>query len=377
MANKRDYYEVLGVEKTATQEEIKKAYRKLAVANHPDKNPGDKAAEERFKEATEAYEVLGDEKKRQAYDSYGFAGVDGQNGGYSRAYSDFSDLFSGGGFSSIFENLFGGGFGSSSFSSGGYGSQRRNVGQSIRVTTEVNLEDITEDFKKEVTYPHQVVCEACNGTGGKGGKNSKRTCPTCGGSGQVRQSSGFFAMARTCPSCGGQGSIIDDPCPICRGTGTVRKSSTLKVKIPAGIESGSDIILQGLGNAGPNGAAPGDLYLRVNVKPNKYFIRRSEDLFVQIPISITQAALGLDIEVKTLVGKTVKVSIPSGIQSGKMIRVKGQGLPRYKSTAFGDLYIKFRVETPKRLGLKEKKIMKELSDAMGENTTPSPEVFED
>lgn len=376
MADKRDYYEVLGVSKTATAEEIKKAYRKLAVANHPDKNPGDKAAEERFKEATEAYEVLGDEKKRQAYDSYGFAGVDGQSGGYSRAYADFSDLFSGGGFSSIFESLFGGGFGGSSYSSGGYG-QRKNVGQSIRVNTEINLEDVTSDFKKEVTYSHQVVCAACHGTGGRGGKNSTRTCPTCGGSGQVRQSSGFFAVARTCPTCGGQGTVIDDPCPSCRGTGTVRKSSTLNVTIPAGIESGADIVLHGMGNAGPGGATPGDLYLRVNVKQHRYFIRQGENLFIQIPISFTQAALGLEIEVKTLVGKTVSVAIPSGIQSGKIIRVKGQGLPRYRSSDYGDLYIKFRVETPKHLGLREKKILKDLSDAMGENRTPSPETFED
>lgn len=372
MANKRDYYEVLGVQKNATPEEIKKAYRKLAVANHPDKNPGDKAAEERFKEATEAYEVLGDEKKRANYDQFGFAGVDGQNQGYSRAYQDFSDLFSGGGFSSIFGDLFGGAFGGFG---GGSSSRRTDVGQSIRVNTEVSLEQINEDFKQEVTYAHQVACEACNGTGAKGGHDSHRTCPTCGGSGQIRQSSGFFAMARTCPTCGGQGFVIDNPCPVCRGTGTVRKNQTIKVRIPAGIESGMDIILPQLGNAGSNGATPGDLYLRVNVKPHKYFIRQGENLFVQIPISMTQAALGLDIEIKNLLGQTVKVALPSGIQSGKMIRVKGQGLPRYKSSSRGDLYIKFRIDTPKHLSLKAKKIMKDLSEELGENSSPSPEVF--
>ena len=256
MANKRDYYEVLGVAKTASQEEIKKAYRKLAVQNHPDKNPGDKAAEERFKEATEAYEVLGDEKKRAAYDQYGFAGVDGQNQGYSRAYQDFSDLFSGGGFSSIFEDLFGfGGF------SGGSSRQRDAgpaTGQSIRVNTEVDIHNITGEFKHEFTYAHQVACEACNGTGSKSGKKSMKTCPTCGGRGQ----------------------IIEDPCPACRGSGTVRKNQTLRVKVPAGIESGTDIILSGMGNAGPNGAPPGDLYVRINVKPDKYFVRQGADLFV-------------------------------------------------------------------------------------------------
>lgn len=373
MANKRDYYEVLGVQKNASQEEIKKAYRKLAIANHPDKNPGDKAAEERFKEATEAYEVLGDEKKRANYDQFGFAGVDGQNQGYSRAYQDFSDLFSGGGFSSIFGDLFGGGFGG--FGQSSRNSYRENVGQSIRVNTEVELEQLTEDFKQEVTYAHQVQCEACHGTGSRGGKSSHKTCPTCGGAGQIRQSSGFFSMARTCPTCGGQGFVIDDPCPSCRGTGTVRKNQTIKVKIPAGIESGTDIILPQLGNAGANGVIPGDLYLRVNVRPHKYFLRQGENLFVQVPISITQAALGLDIQIQGLSGQTVKIAVPSGIQSGKMIRIKGQGLPRYKSSGTGDLYVKLRIDTPKRLSLRAKKIMRELSEEMGENEKPSPEQF--
>lgn len=381
MANKRDYYEVLGVDRNATAEEIKKAYRKLAIANHPDKNPGDKAAEDRFKEATEAYEILGDETKRKNYDTYGFAGVDGQSGGYSRAYQDFSDLFSGGAFSSIFNDLFGGGFGGFGSGFGGGQSSRgygQNVGQSIRVNTTVDLVQINEDFKQELTYQHQVPCEACHGTGSRKGTISNRTCPTCGGAGQVRQSSGFFAMSRTCPTCGGQGFVIDDPCPECHGNGTVRKSQTLKIKIPAGIESGTDIIIPQMGNAGSNGATPGDLYVRVNVRGDKYFIRQDADLFVQIPISMTQAALGLDIEVKNLVGQKIKVSIPDGIQSGKIIRVKGQGLPKYKNaTSRGDLYIKFKIETPKHLSLKAKKLMQELSEAMGENTSPSPVVFED
>lgn len=379
MANKRDYYEVLGVDRNASAEEIKKAYRKLAIANHPDKNPGDKAAEDRFKEATEAYEVLGDETKRKNYDTYGFAGVDGQSGGYSRAYQDFSDLFSGGSFSSIFNDLFGGGFGG--FDTGFGGQSRRgygqNVGQSIRVNTEVTLEQINEDFKQELTYQHQVQCETCNGTGSRKGTNANKTCPTCGGAGQIRQSAGFFAMSRTCPTCGGQGYVIDDPCPACRGTGTVRKSSTLKIKIPAGIESGTDIIIPHLGNAGSNGATPGDLYVRVNVKNHKYFVRQDANLFVQVPISITQASLGLDIEVETLSGQKIMVTIPDGIQSGKILRVKGQGLPKYKNSSNkGDLYIKFKVETPKHLGLKAKKIMQELSEVMGEDSAPKPIPFE-
>ena len=380
MADKRDYYEVLGVAKSATQEEIKKAYRKLAVANHPDKNPGDKAAEERFKEATEAYEVLGDEKKRQAYDTYGFAGVDGQSGGYSRAYQDFGDLFGGGAFSSIFADLFGGGFsggGFSGFSGGGFSGGRSDVGQSIRVNTEVTLDQVTADFKQKVTYYHQVPCSACNGSGSKKGTDSRKTCPSCGGAGQIRQSSGFFSMARTCPTCGGRGSVIDNPCNVCRGTGTVKQSQTLMVKIPAGIENGTDLILPQLGNAGANGATPGDLYVRVNVRPHKYFIRQNANLFVQIPVSMTQAALGMDIEVTNLTGQKIKVTVPSGIQSGEVIRVKNQGLPKYKSNSTGDLYIKFRVETPKRLSGRAKQILTEFSNAVGENASPSPEVYQD
>ena len=377
---KRDYYEVLGVQKNATQEEIKKAYRKLAVANHPDKNPGDKAAEERFKEATEAYEVLGDEEKRKNYDTFGFAGVEGQSGGYSRAYTDFSDLFTGG-FGDFFEDLFGGGFRRSGFSSGfgGFGSnaQKQTTGQSIRVNTSVELEQIVKDYSQEVTYNHEVECEDCHGTGSKDGKESRKTCPSCGGSGVIQQGSSFFSFASTCPKCGGRGTIIEHPCPKCNGSGTVRKKQIIKVKIPAGIESGQDIIIPKMGNAGPAGTTPGDLYLRVIVNQNKHFIREGADLYMQVPISMTQAALGLDIEVITLTGQPVKVSIPAGISSGKMIKVKGYGLPRYKSSAVGDLYIKFRVETPKRLSVEARRLMQALSKEMGENTMPHPEPLTD
>ena len=373
MADKRDYYEVLGVSKNATNEEIKKAYRKLAIENHPDKNPGDKAAEERFKEATEAYEVLSDDTKRKNYDNFGFASVDGSQGFGNAAYRDFSDLFSGG-FGSIFEDLFGFGGGSSTRAKS---QSNPSVGQSIRINIEIDFQDIVSDFKKDVTYSHQVACEACHGTGSAKGMVSNKTCPTCGGLGQIRQSSGFFSMSRTCPTCGGLGSVISDPCPVCRGTGTVRKSQTLKIKIPAGIESGSDIIIPQMGNAVANCATPGDLYVRVNIRPHRYFVRSGEDLYVQIPISMTQAALGLDINVRNLKGGTIKVSIPSGIQNGKIIRVKGQGLPRYRNADLkGDLYIKVQIDTPKRLGLKAKQIMKELSDAIGENDNPTPVAFE-
>ncbi len=372
MPNKRDYYEVLGVSKTASQEEIKKAYRHLAVQNHPDKNPGDKAAEERFKEATEAYEVLGDEKKRKAYDQFGFAGVDGQTGGYSRAYADFGDLFSGG-LGSFFDDLFGfGRFGGRASSS----RRSSSVGQSIRIHTEVSLQNITQDYKQQLTYVHQVVCEACHGTGSKSGSNSKTACRTCGGSGQIHQSSGFFSVSRTCPDCGGEGYVISDPCPQCKGLGTVRKNQILNVMIPAGIEDGTDVVLPQMGNAVRNGTTPGDLYIRVSVRPDRYFIRQGSNLYVQIPVSITQAALGLTIKIQNLSGKTIDVDIPGGSQNGQLVRVKGEGLPRFKDTNYrGDLFIKLQIETPRRLNSKVKQIMKELSDALGENETPKPVEF--
>lgn len=375
---KRDYYEVLGVSKNATQDEIKKAYRKLAIANHPDKNPGDKAAEERFKEATEAYEVLSDQKKREAFDNYGFAGVDGAGGaqGYSNAYRDFSDIFGGGGFNDIFSSIFGSGFGGGRSTSS---SQRTasNQGQSFRYNIEVSLEDIIQETKQDVTYFRQVPCESCNGTGSAGGTVSKRVCPQCNGSGYVRQSSGFFSMQRTCPQCGGEGYIIDNPCPKCHGTGLMRKQQKIKVKIQPGIQDGADIILQGMGNAGTNGGPYGDLYVRVNIKPHQYYVRQNDDLYVQIPISVTQAALGLDVRVPLLNGTSEVINVPAGIQDGKMVRIKGKGIPHYKSFGSGDLFVKFRIVVPKKLNSKARALMTELSNVLGEDSSPKPIPFEE
>ena len=375
MADKRDYYEVLGVSKTATQDEIKKAYRKLAIENHPDRNPGDKAAEERFKEATEAYEVLSDETKRKNYDNYGFAGVDGSQGFGGAAYRDFSDLFSGSSFFSDIFDMFSGGYRSGSSRSRAW--RNPNVGQDKRVDVMLDLQDIARDFEKEITYSRQVPCEACHGTGSSKGVASDKTCPTCGGVGQVHRNQMFFTMAQTCPTCGGRGSIITDPCPNCRGTGTVRKNQILKVKIPAGIESGSEKIIPQMGNAVANCAIPGDLYIRFNIRPHRFFVRDGADIYVRIPISMTQAALGLDIYVQNLENQAVKVSIPAGIQNGDLIHVKNQGLPKVRNPKYkGDLVIQVLIETPKRLNLKAKQIMKELSDAMGENDSPTPVQFE-
>lgn len=375
---KRDYYEVLGVSKNATIEEIKKAYRKLAIENHPDKHPGDKAAEERFKEATEAYEVLGDQKKREAYDNYGFAGVNNAGGaqGYSAAFRDFSDIFGGGGFEDLFSSIFGGGFRSAQ-SGASRSSGAPGRGQSFRYNIEVELQDIIGECKKDITYNRQVPCDACGGTGGAGGRQSKKVCPQCNGTGVIRQSTGFFSMQRTCPQCGGEGYVIDNPCPKCHGSGLMRKQQKIKIKIQPGIQDGTDIILQGMGNAGPNGGPYGDLYVRVNVKPHKHYIRQNDDLYVQIPVSITQAALGLEVSIPLIDGTSEKVNVPAGIQDGKMIRMRDKGMPRYKSSGKGDLYVKFKVMVPKRLNAKAKSLLGELSGVLGENSAPAPIPFEE
>lgn len=376
---KRDYYEVLGVGKTSTLDEIKKAYRKLAIANHPDRNPGDKAAEERFKEATEAYDVISDEKKRKMYDQYGFAGVDGANGGphdYSNVYRDFSDIFGGGfgggGFEDIFSSFFGGGGRSQ-----GRGAQHGpEAGSSLRYDVEIDFKDAVFGTKVEVAYSHQVGCDTCHGSGSQGGSGTK-VCPTCNGSGQVRRNSGFFAIASTCPTCNGSGRVIENPCTECHGSGLKRKQQKVKVSIPAGVDNGSRVVLRGMGDAGANGGPSGDLYVYVNVKQHKFFVRQDYDLFCQVPISITQASLGADIQVPTIDGQSIKVTVPSGIQSGKMLRVRGRGVTKLNSTDRGDMYIKITVQVPKRLSGKAKKIMQELSEALGEETSPNPIPFED
>lgn len=370
---KRDYYEVLGVQKGATDDEIKKAYRKIALANHPDTHPNDKDAEERFKEASEAYEVLSNKQKREAYDQYGFAGVDGFAGGaagnYSNVYRDFSDIFGGGGgFSDIFESFFGGGH-SSSRSSG------VSQGSSLRYDITIDFKDAIFGSQVEISFPHQVSCDTCHGTGGSGMK----TCPTCGGRGQVARGNGFFQVASTCPTCGGRGRVVENPCSDCHGTGLKRKSEKLKVSIPAGVDNGSKVVLRGMGDAGMNGGPAGDLLVVVSVREDRYFVRQGQDLFLQVPVSFTQASLGADIEVPTIDGTNVRVSIPSGFQSGKMLRLKGRGVPRLKGRGAddrGDMYLRVIVETPKHLGLKARSLMKQLSDALGEETAPKPMEFE-
>ena len=369
---KRDYYEVLGVQKGATEEEIKKAYRKIAMANHPDTHPGDAQAEERFKEASEAYEVLSDPKKKSAYDQYGFAGVDGMggaaSGGYQNVYRDFSDLFGGsGGFSDIFSSFFGGGSSS---------SQRRNPngprqGQSLRYDITIDFKEAAFGCKKEISFSHDDVCPSCHGTGGTG----KHACPTCGGSGQTVSGGGFFQMSQPCRTCRGTGYVVDNPCSECHGTGTIRKSEKLSVTIPAGSDDGTRLTLRGKGDAGSNGGPNGDLILVVNVRPDKYFVRDGNDVYLQVPISFVQAALGDSIQIPTIDGTDVMVDIPEGTQNGKLLRLKGKGVPSLRGGSRGDMYLKVVVETPKRLGIKEKKIMKELYDTMSPTKNPKPMAF--
>ena len=368
---KRDYYEVLGVAKNASEEEIKKAYRKIAMANHPDTHPNDKDAEERFKEASEAYEVLSDKTKRQNYDQFGFAGVDGAAGGYSNVYRDFSDLFSGsgfGGFGDIFDSFFGGGSRSRSSSP--------NVmrGASLQYTATVSFKDAIFGTKVDVSYTHDDACETCHGTGGSGMK----TCPTCHGSGQVARGSGFFQMATTCPTCHGSGQVIENPCSTCHGTGLRKKSEKLSVTIPCGTEDGTRLVLRGKGNAGPNGGPAGDLLVSVHVLDDRYFVRDGRNVFLQVPISFTQAALGCEIEVPLVEGGKVRVSVPAGIQSGKSLRLKNRGVPAFRGSVDdrGDMYLTLVVETPKHLGLKARGLMKELAQVLGEDASPSPIPFE-
>jgi molecular chaperone DnaJ len=360
---KRDYYEVLGLQKGASKDDIKKAYRKLAIQYHPDKNPGNKEAEEKFKEATEAYEILADDQKKSAYDQFGFAGVEGMSGGqdFSSTFHGFEDIF--GDFSGIFDTFFGG----SRRSSGGGGGVRQ--GANLRYDIEIPFKDAVFGTKVEIQYAHNESCPSCKGTGAAGG-SGKKVCPSCQGSGQVRHSQGFFSVASTCPTCGGEGYIIEHPCKDCGGSGTQKKRQKIMVTIPTGVENGKRVVIPRQGDAGPNGGPPGDLYVFIRVKPHEYFERQGLDLYCAVPISVTQAALGADIQVVTLDGKTIKVKIPPGMQNGKMLRIRDEGVPT--SGRRGGLYIKVIVQIPVKLSKRGRELMEELSRTEGENESPNP-----
>jgi molecular chaperone DnaJ len=367
---KRDYYEVLGVQKSAGVDEIKKAYRRLAIQFHPDKNPGNKEAEEKFKEATEAYQVLGDDKKRQQYDQFGFAGLDvgGAEGGsydFSEVFRGFEDIF--GDFGGFFDSFFGGGG-----RRGGRRPDRGQRGADHRYDVELSFTDAAFGTKIEIPYQRNETCTVCNGTGSDKG-SGRKVCPTCGGSGQVRRSSGFFSISTPCSTCRGEGEIIEKPCSSCNGSGLVAKPRKLKVSIPAGIESGKKINIPGQGDGGTNGGPAGDMYVYVRIRPHKYFERDGNDVYCVIPISMTQAALGSDIFVTTLEDKNIKVKIPPGTQNDKILRIKDEGIPLLHSPERrGDMYIKLRITVPTKLSNQAKTLLKELAEINGENENPGP-----
>ncbi len=366
---KKDYYEVLGVPKGTSKDDIKKAYRKLAIKYHPDKNAGNKEAEEKFKEATEAYEVLSDDQKRQAYDQFGFAGVDGAGAGshdYSTVFRDFEDIF--GDFSGIFDSF----FGTSSRTRRGPQGSSSQRGSDLRYNLDISFKDAIFGAKVEITYNKNHPCSTCGGSGASSG-SGRKTCTTCGGTGQVRRSSGFFSIASPCPTCRGEGFILENPCNQCAGTGVNRKKQKIKVTIPAGIETGKRISIPGQGDAGPNGGEAGDLYVFINVQPHEYFERNGEDIYCLIPISFTQAALGSDIYVNTLDDKKVKMKIPSGTQNGKILRLRGEGVPHlHNPNKRGDLYVKIQVTVPDKLSSKQKKLLEELAEISEELENPKP-----
>lgn len=348
--SKRDYYEVLGVDKSAGEREIKKAYKKLAMKYHPDRTQGDKALEEKFKEIQEAYEVLTDSQKRAAYDQYGHAGVDPNRGGAGfGGGADFGDIFG-----DVFGDIFGGGRGRQS---------RARQGSDLRYNLELSLEEAVRGKDVEIRVPTLVECDECHGSGAKKG-SSPTTCPTCHGNGQVQMRQGFFAVQQTCPTCSGKGKIISDPCNKCRGHGRTEKTKTLSVKIPPGVDTGDRIRLSGEGEAGENGAPPGDLYVQVHVREHKIFQRDGNNLYCEVPLSFTTAALGGELQVPTLDGK-VKLKISPETQTGRMFRLRGKGVKSVRSGVVGDLMCKVVVETPVNLSARQKELLKELDESMG------------
>lgn len=354
--SKRDYYEVLGVAKNATEAEIKKAFKKLAMKHHPDRNPDDKSAEEKFKEAREAYDILSDAKKRAAYDQFGHAGVDtsaaGGGGYYGGAGgASFSDIFG-----DVFGDIFGG---------GGRGGQRVYRGADLRYNLELSLEEAVHGTTQKIRIPTLVNCEVCGGSGARKG-SSPSVCPTCHGQGQVRMQQGFFSVQQACPRCHGSGKLITDPCTSCHGEGRVEKYKTLSVKIPPGVDNGDRIRLSGEGEAGENGGPAGDLYVQVHVREHPIFTRDGSDLLCEVPVSFTAAALGGDLEVPTLEGR-VKLKIPAESQSGKLFRLRGKGVKSVRGGQVGDLICRIVVETPVNLTSRQKDLLREFEKSMEED----------
>ena len=376
---KEDYYALLGVEKSASAEEMKKAYRKKAVQFHPDKNPGNKEAEEMFKKVSHAYEVLSDTDKRAAYDRYGSAAFDGSAGGPPRGpgggFHDPRDIFNeifgrnaggGGGGGGIFEEMFGGG-------GGGGGGDGSRDGADLRYDLEITLEEAARGFEKEISFRKAMACERCDGSGAEPGSR-RVTCPTCRGAGQIRRSGGIITFTQTCPTCAGAGTKVEKPCTACRGEGRVAKSTKLNVRIPPGVDTGSRLRSSGNGEAGMAGGNAGDLYIVLSVKEHELFERQGEDLFCEIPIKFTLATLGGPIELPTLFGKG-SLKIPPGTQSGTTFRLREKGMPSLRGGKQGDQLVRVQVEVPQSLSAEQRKILEEFARISGDAAEPTSKGF--
>lgn len=369
---KRDYYEILGVKRGASADEMKKAYRKLAMKFHPDRNPGDAEAEKKFKELNEAYDVLKDDTKRAAYDRLGHAAFEGGAAGAGRGGGfDFS-----GGFSDIFDDLFGEFTGGRKRGGGGQEQAAAQRGADLRYNMQITLEDAFRGKQPNITISTSVGCGECKGSGSEKG-SAPVTCPACQGGGRIRAQQGFFTIERTCHTCQGTGRIIEKPCKACAGTGTTRKDKTLAVSIPAGVEDGTRIRLAGEGEAGFRGGPTGDLYIFLSVKPHRFFKRDGANIHCQVPVSMVNASLGGAVEVPTIDGSKVKVTIPEGTQTGAQFRLRGKGMSVLRSGTRGDMYIHAQVETPVNLNKKQKDILQDFDRAGGSKNSPESAGFFD
>ena len=362
---KRDYYEVLGVNKSASADQIKSAYRKLAVKYHPDKNKDDKSAEEKFKEASEAYHVLSNSERKQNYDNFGHAAFENGGGGRSGFGNfDFSNHFS-----DIFEDFFGEGFGGSRRS-----KRSNNRGSDLRYDLSISLEEAFSGKKQDIKFSTSEKCDTCKGSGSNPGYEAG-TCSMCGGNGQIRSNQGFFTVQQTCPQCAGVGEEITHPCTICNGQGKKQASKRLSVTIPKGVDDGTRIRLSGKGEAGSKGGSSGDLYLFINVHSNDLFKRSDENLFFECPVSIADAALGTSIEIPTIDGGKAKIKIPAGTQSGKQFRLRGKGMPYMRGNDFGDLYVQVKTEVPISLNKDQRELLEKFRQIENEKSNPSIKKF--
>jgi molecular chaperone DnaJ len=359
---KRCYYEVLEVGRSATDAELKAAFRKLAMKCHPDRNPGDKSSDARFKEINEAYEILKDPDRRAAYDRFGHAAF--EHGGPAGAGGFGTDF--GSAFSDLFEGIFGMG--------GARTRSARERGADLRYNMEINLEEAYSGKTAQLRIPTSVTCEACSGSGAKSGTRPK-TCATCAGQGRIRHAQGFFTLERTCPTCQGRGQVIDNPCPACSGSGRVTRERTLSVNIPAGVEDGTRIRLAGEGEAGTRGGPAGDLYIFLSITPHAFFQREGADLHCRVPISMVTAALGGEFEVPTVDGNKTRVKVPEGTQSGRRFRIHGKGMPVLRSKQMGDMYVQVLVETPQKLTKRQRELLNEFERLSSKDTQPEAAGF--